>query len=89
MPAATFKVNNNRVYSAPASGGLHTSTPVDIVAASTAAGIAALAAGTALAVTAGIAAPAAGTHVRVVVKAASAASRNVPAADTAAPATNT
>ena len=98
MPAVTSKVDANRVTSAPASDGLHNSSPVNIAAASTAAGTAALAAGTALAVTAGIAAlaviagiaaPAAGTAVRAVVKAASADGRSVPTADTAASATNT
>ncbi|KAL0018523.1 hypothetical protein WJX77_010264 [Trebouxia sp. C0004] len=77
-------------------GGLHSSTPVNIAgfssarAGSTAAGTAALAAGTAalaastvLAVTASIAA------VTAVVKAAPVASRSVPAADRAGPATNT
>ena len=105
MPAVTSKVDANRVTSAPASDGLHNSSPVNIAAASTAAGTAALAAGTAalaagtalavtagiaaLAVIAGIAAPAAGTAVRAVVKAASADGRSVPTADTAASATNT
>ena len=74
MPAATSKINANRVTSAPASGGLHSITPVNTAAASTAASTAA---------------PAAGTAVRAVVKAASVASRSVLAADTAAPATNT
>ena len=89
VPAATLRVNANRGTSSSALDGLHSSTPVNIAAASTAAGTAALAAGTALAVTAGIAAPAAGTAVRAVVKAASVASRSVPTADTAASATNT
>ncbi len=87
MPAATSTINASRGTSATASGGLHSSTPVDIAAASnaraasTAAGTAALAVGTAhavgtaFAVTAGIAAPAARTPVRAVVKAAPVASR--------------
>ena len=90
MPAAPPLINTNRVTSAPAASGLHSSSPMtnpaasSARAASTAAGTAAPAAGTALVVV-GTAAPTAGTALVVAGTAAPATSAAVRAIARAAP----